>query len=418
MMDDRDQEIFLEYIRKLLYDTDKAMLCRKNISSRVIELADEIEFLGNIIKDEKKYLTEIVQSDIENHFSISYKNLEVSKRNIESILKRLTESAQKVTVGNYRQRISNLAYFLNLFKELMEQLSLYHNKIEYMSNLDTLTGISNRRAFNQLIEQLNREEKDCAIVFIDIDGLKYCNDNYGHLEGNRYIKEVCQSLKMNLKDDEYIFRLGGDEFLILSKVDKASACKKRFYKVYLQFNEKMKEKVSYPCGFSFGCVDVVKDEYRRINDYLRIADKRMYHFKMKHALEQRKPKCNGFINKWGLDNRMFDVFTMLPENRYACVRNIETNVTRWTVHAVKEFDLPHEYLYDANKVWKEHIHPDDLKNYKKEIEAVFFGKKKSYNLRYRIRLKSNEYIQCNSKGYILKGRTEKEPTLFIEIITK
>ena len=51
--------------------------------------------------------------------------------------------------------------------------------------------------------------------------MKYVNDNYGHSGGNRYIKEVCQILKMNLKEDEFIFRIGGDELLILSKKEDA-----------------------------------------------------------------------------------------------------------------------------------------------------------------------------------------------------
>ena len=48
-----------------------------------------------------------------------------------------------------------------------------------------------------MIKKLWDKDIPCAIVFIDIDGLKYVNDNYGHSGGNRYIKEVCQILKMN-----------------------------------------------------------------------------------------------------------------------------------------------------------------------------------------------------------------------------
>ena len=41
----------------------------------------------------------------------------------------------------------------------------------------------------------------------------------------------------------------------------------------------------------------------------------------------------------------------------------------------KDFDLPYEYMYDAGKIWEEHIHPDDCKEYEEDIEAVFSGKK-------------------------------------------
>ena len=62
--------------------------------------------------------------------------------------------------------------------------------MEHISNTDVLTGIANRRAFNQMIKKLWDKDIPCAIVYIDIDGLKYVNDNYGHSEGNHYIKEV------------------------------------------------------------------------------------------------------------------------------------------------------------------------------------------------------------------------------------
>ena len=72
--------------------------------------------------------------------------------------------------------------------------------------------------------------------------MKYVNDNYGHSGGNRYIKEVCQILKMNLKEDEFIFRIGGDELLILSKKEDAHICEERLLEIRLQFRKEMKRK--------------------------------------------------------------------------------------------------------------------------------------------------------------------------------
>ena len=72
--------------------------------------------------------------------------------------------------------------------------------------------------------------------------MKYVNDDYGHSEGNHYIKEVYQILKMNLKEDELIFRIGGDELLILLKKEDAYTCEERLLEIRLQFRKEMKRR--------------------------------------------------------------------------------------------------------------------------------------------------------------------------------
>lgn len=56
------------------------------------------------------------------------------------------------------------------------------------------------------------------MAFIDIDNLKHCNDVFGHDEGNRYILQASLYLKLYMKVDEAAFRIGGDEFAILSTI--------------------------------------------------------------------------------------------------------------------------------------------------------------------------------------------------------
>lgn len=82
---------------------------------------------------------------------------------------------------------------------MIDQLSHYREKMEHISNTDVLTGTANRRAFNQMIKKLWDKDIPCAIVFIDIDGLKYVNDNYGHSGGNRYIKRSMSNLENEFK---------------------------------------------------------------------------------------------------------------------------------------------------------------------------------------------------------------------------
>ena len=57
------------------------------------------------------------------------------------------------------------------------------------------------------------------------------------------------------------------------------------------------------------------------------------------------------------------------------------------VQAVKDFELPYEYMYDAGKICEEYIHPDDCKEDEEDIAAVFSGKKEYHDLTYHARLK-------------------------------
>jgi diguanylate cyclase (GGDEF)-like protein/PAS domain S-box-containing protein len=91
--------------------------------------------------------------------------------------------------------------------------------------VDELTGLHNRRAFITLSEQAlklaMRMERDVLMIFIDIDHLKYINDTYGHLAGDRALIDTARVLRESCREADIIARLGGDEFVALMTVDSA-----------------------------------------------------------------------------------------------------------------------------------------------------------------------------------------------------
>ena len=150
--------------------------------------------------------------------------------------------------------------------------------MEMISNTDALTGVKNRRAFNAESEKLWQEHKIRFMVFIDLDGLKYCNDTYGHLYGDQYIKAVCEILLTHLKETEQLYRMGGDEFLILSQEDDLISCKQRLNQIRKEFIQQMEDRVPFSCDFSYGCVDL--HDCQSMSECLILADQRMYEYKM------------------------------------------------------------------------------------------------------------------------------------------
>ncbi len=83
---------------------------------------------------------------------------------------------------------------------------------------DPLTGLPNRRMFDQSSESLRnlaiRNGNDISILFIDLDNVKSVNDAFGHATGDRLICEVATLLEKNLRESDLIARIGGDEFVM------------------------------------------------------------------------------------------------------------------------------------------------------------------------------------------------------------
>jgi len=96
-------------------------------------------------------------------------------------------------------------------------------RIQTLSITDELSGLLNRRGFFQFaysrLSHLQRDsERLPFIMFMDMDGLKFINDTYGHNEGDKAISAFSEILKETLREEDIIGRIGGDEFVVLSSV--------------------------------------------------------------------------------------------------------------------------------------------------------------------------------------------------------
>ncbi|HES76138.1 MAG TPA: bifunctional diguanylate cyclase/phosphodiesterase [bacterium] len=85
------------------------------------------------------------------------------------------------------------------------------------AHIDALTGVFNRRAFDKDWAELQRCENDAplALILLDCDFFKSINDSYGHETGDRVLREIARLVSSELRHDEPLYRLGGDEFLIM-----------------------------------------------------------------------------------------------------------------------------------------------------------------------------------------------------------
>lgn len=121
------------------------------------------------------------------------------------------------------------------------------------ANFDTLTGLPNRRMFFDRLEQQIKKSarsKDLfALMFIDLDGFKQVNDEYGHLVGDELLQAVTNNISACIRRSDTFARLGGDEFtVILSPIEHMDACS--------LVAEKILKRINQPFELSAGTVRI------------------------------------------------------------------------------------------------------------------------------------------------------------------
>lgn len=111
--------------------------------------------------------------------------------------------------------VSNKLYLISL-----ENIRKENDKIiEHMAYYDSLTGVPNRANFIGRIKSANsrsrRHKIPFALLLIDLDGFKNINDTHGHETGDRLLIEATKRIKKTLRDEDELFRIGGDEFMVI-----------------------------------------------------------------------------------------------------------------------------------------------------------------------------------------------------------
>ncbi len=129
-----------------------------------------------------------------------------------------------------RKLVSTLNDLENVYSEInttQEELNMKYreikaseDKIKKLAYEDSLTGLPNKAAFNEMLVQTLetlRKEEAVGIMYIDLDDFKQLDDMWGHANCDELILDVSHRLRQNLDENDYIARLGGDEFIVLSQ---------------------------------------------------------------------------------------------------------------------------------------------------------------------------------------------------------
>lgn len=163
---------------------------------------------------------------------------------------------------------------------LVHSLKTTQDKLKSLAIKDTLTGAYNRNFFNVIIanevERSKRYGDKFSIIMFDIDNFKNINDTFGHLHGDRLLRECASILQRSIRSSDFLVRYGGDEFIILTTEIGDDECDKlmsRVDKLIAGWNADPKNK-EYSLSVSSGCA--LFEQGRELMDVINEADKKMY----------------------------------------------------------------------------------------------------------------------------------------------
>src|SRR4029079_5471179 len=165
-------------------------------------------------------------------------------------------------------------------------IQLQHDarRLEFLAHHDTLTGLPNRAMFQErareAVAHARRHDKTAAVLFIDLDDFKEVNDNLGHDVGDGLLKVIASRLRACVRGDDFIARIGGDEFCVLlqdiAEPREAAAVAQKLITELAKPCQIGEHEVGAGASIGIACVPQDGDD---VGTLLRLADHAMYRAK-------------------------------------------------------------------------------------------------------------------------------------------
>jgi len=171
------------------------------------------------------------------------------------------------------------------------ELNVSKKKLYELGIKDSLTGIYNRNYFERVLDRMEKEKGDFAVLVCDVDALKLYNDILGHVSGDEYLKLVAEILKDNLPEGAILARIGGDEFTIVLMDAKLKQLEELKQKIKRDLKKRNDKYAFVPTSLSIGYA-LRHVDGESVRELYKFADDEMYREKTSH----RYTRNNGDIS--------------------------------------------------------------------------------------------------------------------------
>lgn len=210
-----------------------------------------------------------------------------------------------VSISAVVEKSGEASHYVALFSDIT-QIKEKEQSLELMAHFDGLTGLANRMLFHDrlraALHRAHRKQSCCALFYIDLDGFKQINDQFGHGMGDEVLIKVAGRINQTIREDDTAARLGGDEFAVifneLSRKDDAEMLAARLLE-QLTFDV-ASGTGRLPISASIG-IALYPDDGDSVESLLRCADEAMYYCKRhgKHGYHHYREAPGAASNRNG-----------------------------------------------------------------------------------------------------------------------
>lgn len=166
-------------------------------------------------------------------------------------------------------------------------------EILYLSYHDQLTGLYNRRFYEEELKRLDTERNlPITLIMADVNGLKLTNDAFGHLAGDRLIQKIGDILKEECRADDIIARIGGDEFVVLLPKTNAEGAEKMVQRINQSIDNQKNDHTILSVSFGWATKHDMHEEIAKV--YTQAEDY-MYRQKLSESAEMKKETIKRII---------------------------------------------------------------------------------------------------------------------------
>ncbi len=197
------------------FELNLDLLCIADLDGNFIKVNKSwVDILGHSKEElEKRNFLDFVHPDDIDATLNSINKLGKGKKVINFVNRYMIQDGTYRNIEWRSQPYNNLIY--GAARDITHQMKTME-KISYLSLHDQLTGAYNRRAFDEMVKQIdNPASLPLSLIVADLDNLKLVNDVFGHFAGDQLIKKAVDTLTSISRKDDLVFRIGGDEFAIV-----------------------------------------------------------------------------------------------------------------------------------------------------------------------------------------------------------
>lgn len=198
------------------------------------ELRDDTELarLLDDLAELDRFVLAISHGDLDQRLTVSG-SLAGALKSLHASLRHLTWQTQRVAAGDFTQRVDYMGEFSDAFNAMVDALTRMRDeldernaqlqdqalRLEELATTDPLTGVHNRRKFNELAlaeaERARRYGHPLCFLIIDIDRFKLVNDTQGHEAGDQALVALAGLVRSRIRAPDHLARWGGEEFVLL-----------------------------------------------------------------------------------------------------------------------------------------------------------------------------------------------------------